>query len=291
MSTPQAPEFTSQWLTLRESADAEARSTALLGPLREYLAGSATSATSGRPLVVRDLGCGTGSLGRWLSGRLQVPQHWILHDRDPALLALAGASIGDGDAVTVETREGDLTRLHAADLAGTSLVTASALLDLLTSEETDALAAACVEAGVPALLTLSVVGKVELAPADPLDDEIAAAFDAHQRRTRDGRRLLGPDAANAAAEAFERRGARVLLRASPWRLGADQAALAAEWLRGWVGAACEQRPELAPRAADYLSRRLDACAAGELRIVVGHSDLLALPATAGTIATAEGGAL
>ena len=64
---------------------------------------------------------------------------------------------------------------------------------------------------------------------------------------------------------------------SPWRLGPDQAALTEQWLRGWVGAAVEQRPELAARAEAYLRARLEACAAGELRVVVHHSDLLALP--------------
>ena len=66
-------------------------------------------------------------------------------------------------------------------------------------------------------------------------------------------------------------------RPSPWRLGADQAELAEEWLRGWIAAACEQQPDLARHADAYLHRRLDACAAGALRVVVGHLDVLALP--------------
>jgi hypothetical protein len=68
---------------------------------------------------------------------------------------------------------------------------------------------------------------------------------------------------------------------SPWRLGPEDAALTEEWLRGWVGAACEQRPELAARAESYLHSRLAACAAGELRVVVHHSDVLALPRPTG----------
>src|SRR5690625_7190967 len=47
--------FTPEWLTLRESADAEARATAPLSLLY------------GHGRVVADLGCGTGSMGRWLS--------------------------------------------------------------------------------------------------------------------------------------------------------------------------------------------------------------------------------
>jgi hypothetical protein len=69
----------------------------------------------------------------------------------------------------------------------------------------------------------------------------------------------------------------VQTRSSPWRLGADQAGLAEEWLRGWVGAACAQQPDLEAHAAAYLRIRLADCAAGRLRVGVGHVDVLALP--------------
>jgi SAM-dependent methyltransferase len=258
--------FAPEWLALREQADAEARAVDLLDPLREEL-------LNRTPLVVRDLGCGTGSMGRWLAGRLGGPQHWVLHDLDPRLLELAGASMRRA-GVTVETREGDLTALRPDDLAGTSLVTASALLDLFTSAEVDALASAC--AGVPTLFTLSVAGRVEFDPADPLDVDFQDAFNAHQRRVVDGRRLLGPDAVAAAVAAFERVGAEVITRPSPWRLGASQAPLTREWLRGWVGAAVEHEPGLAEEAPAYLRRRLDDGA----DVVVHHTDLLALPRAA-----------
>jgi hypothetical protein len=229
--------------------------------------------------VIHDLGSGTGSMGRWLGALLPGPQHWIMHDRDADLLELAAANMihaaVDGAPVTVETRLGDISRLTAADLGGAALVTASALLDLLTAEEVERVAAACVGAGCPALLTISVVGRVELTPGDPFDAEIAEAFNAHQRRTVGGRRLLGPDAVEVAAEAFDRLGASVRVRPSPWRLGADEAELASEWFKGWVGAACEQRPELTGAAADYARRRLAEASAGRLGVVVHHSDLLA----------------
>ncbi|MFG2004625.1 glycosyltransferase [Spirillospora sp. NPDC048911] len=261
------PRFSPGWLALREGADAAARAAGLLDAL-----------PADGPRVIHDLGCGTGSMGRWLAGRLTGPQHWVLHDRDPELLRRAGESLpaeaAGGGPVTAETREGDLADLRAADLAGATLITASALLDVLTADQLAALADAIVGAGCPALLTLSVVGRVELSPADPLDAVIEAAFNDHQRRSG----LLGPAAADAATEAFELRGAKVRAQPSPWRLGRpDQAALATEWLRGWVGAACEQRPDLEPQARHYLWRRLDACAQGALRVVVHHTDLLVEP--------------
>ncbi|WTX76806.1 class I SAM-dependent methyltransferase [Streptomyces sp. NBC_00647] len=272
--TGEVPRFAPQWLQLREPADAAARAADLLDPLRIRLA---NRPVRGGDLVIHDLGCGTGSMGRWLAPRLDGAQHWVLHDRDPYLLhfATVGApkAAADGSHVGVTTQRGDIGRLTADALAGASLVTASALLDVLTGEEIDRLAAACAGAGVPALLTLSVVGRVEITPADPMDAEIAEAFNTHQRRGE----LLGPEAITAACEAFGRHGATVRVHPSPWRLGPDEAALTAEWLRGWVGAAVEQRPDLAARAETYLNSRLAACAAGEVRVVVHHSDVLALP--------------
>ncbi|RFS82841.1 class I SAM-dependent methyltransferase [Actinomadura spongiicola] len=262
----ETPGFDPAWLALREPADAAARDADLLEPLRAALPPAG-------PLTIWDLGCGTGSMGRWLSGRLRGPQHWVLYDTDPRLLDAArgdGWTSADGEPATVETRKGDIGSLRAADLVGASLVTASALLDVLTAAEVEAIAAA---AACPALLTLSVVGRVRLIPSDPLDADLAAAFDAHQRR--DG--LLGPAAAGAAADAFARRGATVLTRPSPWRLGPGHGELITAWLRGWVAAAVEQRPDLAPAADAHLRRRLDACAAGGLAVEVHHVDLLAVP--------------
>jgi SAM-dependent methyltransferase len=250
-------EFSESWLGLREPADAAARSTELVallpGPVR----------------TIRDLGCGTGSLGRWLAPQLPAPQHWIMADRDPALLAAAAANM-PFPGVTVTTVLGDVTALSAEDLAAADLVTCSALLDLLTEEEVGDLAGACAGSRTPALFTLSVAGEVSLEPVLPLDAAVGEAFDAHQRRAVDGRRLLGPDAPAVAAAAFEKAGATVVTRASPWRLGPDRAELTRQWLRGWVGAAAEQRPDLG--LDGYLRTRL----ASPPMAVIGHVDLLAI---------------
>jgi hypothetical protein len=232
-----------EWLTLREPADAEARAAGLVARL-----------PPADRWVVHDLGAGTGAMGRWLAPRLPGTQHWVLHDRDADLLEAA-----EIPGVSVETRLSDVTR---ADLTGASLITASALLDLLTADEVKRLVAACVRAGCPVLLTLSVTGDVELTPADPLDGRVAAAFNAHQRRG--GR--LGPGAAAVACELLRRSGMEVVTRPSPWRLGAEHDGLAAAWFAGWVEAACEQEPELAA----YPRRRLSA-------VTVDHVDLLAQP--------------
>ncbi|GAA3170645.1 MULTISPECIES: class I SAM-dependent methyltransferase [Streptomyces] len=282
MSVTDTPRYAPGWLELREPADAAARATAPLGPLRDLLDRRRRKLPPQAPLTVRDIGCGTGSMARWLAPRLPGAQHWVLQDHDPELLArAAGAPPGpaaDGAPVTVVTECADLTRLTAADLAGTDLLTASALLDMLTPGEIEALAAVCVAAGCPALLTLTVTGSPAFTPYDPLDADLTAAFNDHQRRTTAGRRLLGPDAAATARAAFARRGASVTTYAADWRLGPGHPELTATWLRGWAGAAVEQRPELAGAAAGYLRGREAELAAGNLRVTLGHEDLLVLPA-------------
>ncbi len=262
------------WLALREPADAAARASDLVDPLRRRL-----PATGGQ--VIHDLGGGTGAMGRWLAPQLPGPQHWVVHDQDADLLQVAAADLpgpsADGAAVTVETKQSDVTRLHSSDLADATLITASALLDLLTVDELARLATVCAGAGCPVLLTLSVVGRVEVDPADPLDRRVAAAFDAHQRRSTERGRLLGPDAVTFAAEEFGRLGAEVIVRPSPWLLGASEADLMAEWFAGWVAAACEQQVELADETGAYTRRRLVQATAGQLAVTVDHADLLVRP--------------
>jgi hypothetical protein len=262
------------WLGLREGADAAARARELVGRARARV-------PAGGPHVIHDLACGSGAMGRWLAPLLPGSQRWVLHDRDADLLAIAAADgpgpAADGAAVTVETRLSDVTRLGRDGLAGATLVTASALLDLLSRDELEALVDACVAPRCPVLLTLTVVGRVRLGPPDPLDARFASAFDAHQRRVTPRGRLLGPAALEAADEAFRALGAEVLVEPSPWRLGPAQAALTVEWLDGWVDAACEQAPELAAEADLYRRRRRKEAEAGRLFATVDHADLLVLP--------------
>ncbi|KGN31658.1 trans-aconitate methyltransferase [Knoellia sinensis KCTC 19936] len=262
------------WLRLREEADAAARSRVLVREVAEALSHNRTQ-------VIHDLGAGSGSLGRWIAPRLPGPQHWVLHDRDEDLLWVARHDVPpdsrDELPVTVEARRDDLTRLSPDDVAGASLITASALLDMLTADELERVVRTCVSADCPTLFSLTVLGHVELSPPHPLDDELGDAFNDHQRRTVGGRTLLGPDAGAAASGLFAGFGSRVLVERSPWELDAHHGPLIGQWLTGWVGAAVEQRPELRREADAYLAMRRVELAEGRLRVRVDHVDVLALP--------------
>lgn len=261
------------WLRLREPADAAARSRELVRLLCPLLPGDGNT--------VHDLGSGSGSMCRWLAPLLPGPQRWVLHDRDPALLEAAASepapAAGDRTPVTVKITEGDVTRLSVGDLAGATLITASALIDVLSQDELNRLVTTCVGTGVPTLIALNVTGRVELTPPDPLDEALRKAFNAHQRRSTGRGRLVGPAAPRRMSEAFRLHGHRVLVRTSPWLLDADDEALMIEWLNGWIGAALDQRPGLGAHAATYTATRRHQAASGSLRVRVEHVDLLALP--------------
>ena len=189
-------------------------------------------------------------MGRWLAPLLPGPQHWVLHDRDAELLEIAAAR-PPGPAA-------DGSRGHRARpdtrtwpgcprtrLAGAAVVTASALLDMLTVADLSELVAACAGRGCPVLLTLSVIGQVGAHPRRATGRALAVAFNAHQRRSRSTAGCSAPTPPTAPRRSSRRR--REVVRPSPWRLDARNGELIAEWLTGWVAAACEQEPALAGR--------------------------------------------
>ena len=279
---PQRP-ISADWLALREPADTRARDGAAPALLPALLV-TLPRPQDGNTLRVVDLGAGTGANLRWLAPRLPFPatdQSWLLVDHDPHLLA---RGTGHPEGVRVESVRADVTDL--ADLlttgdgtdgaggAGTDLVTAAALLDLLDTRELTAVVEAVVDAGVPALFSLTVDGTADLDPAEEQDDVLAAAFDAHQQR--DGR--PGPGAGAVVAAMFRERGWRVLTESTPWRLSsADEPQLVDAWLEGRVEAAVEQDPRLAGPAASWLGRRRTQALDGQLGVTVGHLDVLAVP--------------
>jgi len=261
------------WLALREAADARARSLDLARTLPDILAAG--------PLTVHDLGSGTGSMMRWLAPLLPGPQTWVLHDWNASLTAraFAGPRPRDlhGAPVAIRTRVDELDRLDADALSGASLVTASALLDVLTAGEAHTIVDACAAAGAPALLSLSVTGDVDLHPWDQRDRRVAEAFNAHQRRSVQGRALLGRYGAPIVQGLFQLAGWNVRTALTTWQLSGAEPQLLNEWFDGWLGAAEEQSPELTARIAGYRELRTSQAGRGELSAVVYHRDLLAWP--------------
>lgn len=263
-----------RWLSLRGPADARARTTFGAG-LAADLAGHLVSRLSGDGQVARllDVGAGTGAGATWLRPRLPVRQDWSLLDQDPGLLELA-PPVAEGWARGIAADVAELRGLLAERPA--DVVTCQALLDILTADQLDDLLATAAASGAALLLGLSVTGEVTLTPSHPDDGSVAEAFNAHQRRA--GR--LGPDASAYAAGVLRDHGYAVTTAATPWRLGPTDVDLVRAWLDGYAVAACEQQPDDTDRFDAWRRRRDRSARDGGLDVVVGHLDVLGLPAGA-----------
>ncbi|MDH3208651.1 MAG: class I SAM-dependent methyltransferase, partial [Gemmatimonadota bacterium] len=259
--------FDAAWLALREEIDHRSRAASLLPPLLEWW--TAVDHSS-----VLDLGCGTGSNLRYLAPKLTGQQAWTLVDHDAALLAHVEPPSHN---VQLRSVQGDLAAEGLAEVPRTDLVTASALLDLVSEQWLNALVDACTSGGCGALFSLTYDGRIEWAPEDPFDAVVLDAVNQHQRRNKGTGPALGPNAAGAAEELFRRRGYRTWLADSAWRVGASEAALAQALHTGWAAATVEVRPGDADTVERWADRRRVAIAGGEVEVVVGHQDLLALP--------------
>jgi hypothetical protein len=261
--------FSAAWLELREPYDRRARNGAVIDAV--------VDAFAGRPSVmVADLACGTGSTFRALSPRLKRPQDWRLFDNDLSLLARAPQS--SPPDINVMTVPVDLGRDLEAALDGpVDLVTTSALLDLVSDEWLQRFAVEAAARRLPVYAALSYDGRVEMMPSDDLDKKIVSAVNAHQRTDKGFGPALGPAAAQAAVEQFERVGYTVAQGKADWFFGPDDREMQLEILSGWAAAAREIGDVALSDTIEWLTRRRALVATGRSSIRVGHVDFFARP--------------
>jgi len=295
--------FSADWLQQREPFDASARqfaATRLHLPAR--LAALRSEAI--QPWRVIDLACGTGANLRWLAPRLGGAQQWLAVDHDSTLLqrwpaslaAATGTAVrarrrtgldetlhfsGPGFDAAVVRRQLDLAqRLEALPWPSADLVTASALLDLVSEAWVRRLVALGAAARAALLFALSVDGRHRWTPRDPHDAVVGALFAAHQQRDKGFGPALGAGAAPLLRRALQDAGYRVQAANSDWwldgRSDARALALLHAMVDGVASAAADQDPQAVGLVRAWQQRRHALAARGSLR--VGHVDLLALPA-------------
>ena len=283
-------ESLSEWLALREAADWAARSERLVRRVTEVLSPVGTV----RGL---DLCTGTGSNIRYLIERLPRHQRWLVVDRDAALLEEVPTRLStwaqarnctvrterhvshirsaDLDC-DVETREMNLTRLGAELFEGRTLVTASALLDLVSESWLQALADHCRAVGAVALFSITYDGRSSCDPVEPEDDMVRELMNRHQRTDKGlGGPAAGPEGSAVAERVFEAAGYQVERAASDWSLGPSEQEFQRQLIEGWAHAASEVAPDQSKMIADWLTRRLAQVESGRSRIVVNHVDMMA----------------
>jgi hypothetical protein len=283
--------FSADWLALREPFDAAARSAALVSVLREHL----PAGTGAAPLAVVDLGAGAGSNLRWLAPLLGGVQHWRLVDHDAALLHAAldttcawaealGARVERrAEALAIRARDFacevvvepyDLRDLAVLALPAGALVTAAALLDLVSATWLENIARRCEAARASVCFALSYDGRTVCTPAEPEDAEVLASFNRHQLGDKGFGPALGPGAARAAEAAFTRLGYNVETAPSDWLIDARAHEIQRALLDGWRDTALQLHAVASDELAAWHERRLAHVAAGRSTLRVGHVDVV-----------------
>lgn len=259
--------FSPDWLAIREDWDHPARSTEILNALAQWLGGRSRVDQAAR---VVDLGCGTGSTWRYLTPRLAIPLQWTLIDGDRRLLRIAGEAIGTA------TRELDLSTADIDRLVhGHDLVTASALLDLVSEAWLDRLWHAVETHRAGLLAGLTYDGRLAFSPSHPTDAVIRDLVNSHQRIDKGFGNALGPTASSRLTARALAAGWRIRTRRSDWVIDRDGNSLGLGMLvAGWAEAATEFAPGMAKVIEEWKDRRLTT---QRLTVRVGHRDQLVLP--------------
>ncbi|MGD9510241.1 MAG: class I SAM-dependent methyltransferase [Geminicoccaceae bacterium] len=261
--------FSPDWLDLREPFDTAARDAALLDRLASWRRDRGQ-------LHVTDLGAGTGGNLRRTATRLGGAQRWALVERDPALIRAGQARLG-GEAVEWRYRQLDLaTELEALGDEPCDLVTASALLDLVSREWLARLVALCRCSGAALYITLTYDGRIEWDPEDPCDAPAVRLVNQHQRTDKGFGPACGPEAVAELAMLLGRD--TVELASSDWVLKPEASALQSELMRGYLHAALAMAPDAALELDLWADRRRSRIAEDDSCLRVGHTDLLLLPA-------------
>jgi len=259
------------WLAARVAADDAARAatvTTLLPKLSRYLI---EAAGPGGTVQIIDLGAGTGANQRWLAPRLPIRQRWLHLDHNPVISRSLPLP---AETVIVDEGVEALGQLLTRAGGDRQLVTCSALLDVLTTEQIQAVCRGVIDNRVPAFFSLTVTGGLRFSPADAHDQLLLAAFNDHQRRA--GR--AGPEATTLTVNLLRAAEFAVTTQETPWRLTAESGhAFIDQMLEERLAAAVAQDPALARTAAAWLELRRAQLAAGLLRIELDHCDILGLP--------------
>lgn len=209
-------------------------------------------------------------------GSLPKHEHQSMPIQFQGESAFAATRSYDGE---VRVRKASLT--HALEELvpdGTALVTASALLDLVSEDWLASLVLRIVRVGAAALFAQTYDGRASWLPADPADAWVHERFDADQRTDKGLGVALGPDAPSTARSLFESLGFEVRAVRADWRLGPQAVELQQAMVDGWADAVMPAADTQAEQVqlARWRSARHAAIGAGEAELRVGHVDLFAV---------------
>ena len=266
--------FSIEWLNLREVSDHRSRDKELLKTAVDWL-----NNLKAKDKVIVDLGSGTGSTIRGLQRykTLTPSVQWRLVDNDPELLAEAVHR--HSEEYSIESFLVDLSATQKLPLKSVSLITASALLDLVSGDFIRDLCQLIKEKNEDRPLgfysALNYDGCIKWTPFHPLDAAILMNFNTDQRRDKGFGPALGPDATDFLKTQFHSTKFQCLSAKSPWLLGSADYLLTESLINGISGVAVKTDELTNSDIQDWKTFRMKNVRNGTC--FLGHTDILVLP--------------
>ena len=266
--------FSIEWLNLREASDHKARDRHLLKTAANWL-----NDLKSKDKVIVDLGSGTGSTIRGLQRYKELAPsiQWRLVDNDPELLA--EAIHRHSEDYSIESFLVDLSATQKLPLESVSLITASALLDLVSGDFIRDFCQLIREKNedrpVGFYSALNYDGCIKWTPFHSLDAAILMNFNADQRRDKGFGPALGPDATDFLKTQFHSTKFQCLSAKSPWLLGSADYLLTESLINGISDVAIQTDGLTNSDIQDWKTFRIKNVRTGTCYL--GHTDILVLP--------------
>lgn len=282
-------EFAISWLDARESADVRARDVGIVELIGQFRNGLES-------INVVDLGAGTGALFRYLAPKLGGQQTWrfidnsdVLRQQIPSRLTAWVAEtklsikIGknlwcvgnDSEKYCVFYEQKDFGKGFDEFRVKPQphLITASALLDLVSGSWIEELTAFCLRMGASFYGCLTYDGKIEWSPSHPGDTKLLQLLNQDQKRDKGLGPALGPDSLPFVTQSLASRGFSIELASTPWVLGPDdvelQYALLSQWTKLFENAAVWRPQEF----YNWKKFRLETMVDSGSCLEIGHYDI------------------
>lgn len=269
--------FTIQWLDAREPEDLASRCKSIIRTIDRHFCGF-------EQLNILDIGCGTGSTMRAVLPYLTSVQHWNFVDHNSELLDLArhrNTKFIDNTPHTMKFQQQNLAENYDYICEKKHIVTASALLDLVSKDWLHGLVGKLNECSCSFYGAHTVSGMIEIVPGNKMDDEIFAAFHLHHQTDKGFGPALGQDANHCAKSAFENQGYVTHVSRYQWGtqniLTENRRDLYPQFVTGIADAVMETGLVNIANLQEWQSDRLSSFlnGIGEIRVV--QEDLLAIP--------------